>query len=80
MGETPPSQPAAPLGWFAHVRGLLIAVHLFAITALALPSAGEGMARWTWQDPTVQDEFAAWTARLNRCGIAITEPEFEDEE
>jgi hypothetical protein len=77
MGESPQGGPAH-LGWFAHVRALLVGLHLLAITLLALPSVGEGMARWAWQDPTVQDEFAQWTARLNRWGVAITQQEFED--
>ncbi len=68
----------APRGWFAHLRGLLVALHLVAITLLALPAVGEGLNRWAWQDPTVQDEFADWTARLNRWGVAVTRQEFED--
>jgi hypothetical protein len=75
VDESPQSEP---LGWFAHLRGLLIALHLLAITLLALPSVGEGMARWAWQDPTVQDEFAQWTRWFNRCGIDITQPQLED--
>src|SRR5439155_18399047 len=36
------------------------------------------MVRSAWKDPTVQDEFAAWTGRLNRWGVEITPTEFED--
>lgn len=64
--------------WFGHVRGLLVALHLVAVTALALPAPGEGMAREAWRDPTVQEEFAAWSGRLNACGVAVTPQEFED--
>jgi hypothetical protein len=79
MGDTPQGAPARPLGWFAHLRALLVALHLVAITVLAAPSVGEGLSRWAWQDPTVQDEFADWTDRLNRWGVAITRQEFEDD-
>jgi hypothetical protein len=65
--------------WFAHVRALLVALHLLAVTLMALPSVGEGMFRSAWQAPTVQEEFADWTARLNRCGIPITQRQFEDD-
>src|SRR5581483_8997566 len=76
MGDTPQGAPARPLGWFAHLRALLVALHLVAITVLAAPSVGEGLSRWAWQDPTVQDEFADWTGRLNRWGVAITRQQF----
>lgn len=52
----------------AQLRAGLIALHLFAITAMALPSAGSGIDRRLWKQQTVQDEFAAWTARLNGLG------------
>jgi hypothetical protein len=68
----------APLGWFAYLRGILIALHLVAITLLALPSVGEGMNRAAWQDPTVQGEFTWWAARANDCGIALTPAELEN--
>jgi hypothetical protein len=62
----------------AHVRGVLVALHLVAITLMAVPAPGEGMMRSAWKDPTVQGEFAAWSARLNQLGIAVTPEEFED--
>jgi hypothetical protein len=77
MGDTPQGAPARP-GWFAHLRGLLVALHLIAITLMALPAVGEGMYRSAWKDPTVQEEFADWTARFNRWGIHISEDQFED--
>jgi hypothetical protein len=77
MGDTAQGRPA-PAGWFAHLRGLLVALHLMAVTLLALPAVGEGMSRWAWKDPTVQEEFAYWTGRLNQCGVAVTQQQFED--
>jgi hypothetical protein len=79
MAETSQREPVRPASWFAQVRAVLVALHLLAITLLALPSAGEGTARWAWKDPTVQHEFAAWTARLNGLGVRVTQEEFEDD-
>lgn len=62
-----------------HVRAGLIALHLFAITAMALPSAGgAGLRRASWSEPTVQDEFATWTARLNALGWQGTSEQLQD--
>ena len=71
--------PPPSLGWFAHLRAILIVLHLVAITWLALPAPGEGLSRWAWRDPTVQEELADWTARLNRWGYPITQAQFEDD-
>jgi hypothetical protein len=62
----------------AQLRGLLVALHIVAITLMALPAPGEGLDRQAWQDPTVRAEFAGWAARLNWLGIAVTQEEFED--
>lgn len=67
------------LSWFAHVRGVLVGIHLLAVTLLALPAPQGGMNRANWADPAVQDELAAWTARLNDWGIAVTQPELEEQ-
>jgi hypothetical protein len=64
--------------WFAHLRGLLVALHLAAITLMALPAPEGGMNRNAWKDPTVQGELAAWTERFNEWGITVTQPELED--
>jgi hypothetical protein len=64
--------------FLAHMRGVLIALHLLAITLMAMPAPGSGMNRENWQDPTVQGEFHIWTERLNRSGIHVTQPELED--
>ena len=61
-----------------HARGVLVAVHLFAVTFMALPSASGGMNRRAWSDPTVQGEFTAWSARLRSYGVDVTAPELED--
>ncbi|HZT79797.1 MAG TPA: hypothetical protein VFA26_06235 [Gemmataceae bacterium] len=64
--------------WFPHLRGLLVALHLLAVTLLALPAPEGGMDRATWKDPTVQDELAAWAGRLDGWGVHVTPPELED--
>jgi hypothetical protein len=69
---------APPRRLLAHGRGLLVALHVVAITLMAMPAPGEGMFREAWKDPTVQGEFAAWSGRLNQFGIAVTPEEFED--
>jgi len=61
-----------------HVRGVLVALHLFVVTFMALPSASGGMNRRAWADPTVQTEFAAWSARLRSYGVDVTPPELEE--
>lgn len=61
-----------------HVRAALVALHLFAIVAMALPAPGGGMNRKNWQDPTVQDEFAAWTRRFNAIGLDLTSEQLQD--
>jgi hypothetical protein len=66
-------------GWWPHLRAALIALHLFAISLMAFPAPGGGMNRKNWEDPTVQDEFAAWTARFNALGVQITSDELQDD-
>lgn len=61
-----------------HALAAFVALHLFAVTFCALPSVGSGMNRSAWAQPTVQGEFAAWTARLNGLGLRITQAELED--
>jgi len=73
---------AAPRGsgppWGAWGRAAFIALHLFLVTYMAMPSAGSGLTRSAWADPTVQNEFASWTTRLNGLGVAITQEELEE--
>ena len=63
---------------WAHIRAGLVLLHLLAIAIMAFPAPGEGMVREAWKDPTAQEEFAAWTGRLNDWGIAVTQTEFEE--
>src|SRR5438874_800880 len=74
--EQPPPR-AGQAGWLPHARGALVALHLLAITLMALPAPGEGMIREAWKDPSVQSEFAAWSDRCNRLGLHVTPEEFE---
>lgn len=60
------------------IRAALIALHVIAITLLALPAPDGGMDRETWKNPTVQEEFKNWTQTLNACGLDITQQELED--
>jgi hypothetical protein len=66
-----------PVFW-AHLRAALIAVHLVAITLMALPNPGSGLQRSAWKDKTVQQEFRVWRGRLAALGWEMTAPEFED--
>jgi hypothetical protein len=70
--------PERPRPWLAHLRGVLVALHVLAVTLMALPTPGEGMIRSAWKDPTAQAEFAVWTQRCNALGWAITQDQFED--
>lgn len=55
-----------------HLRAALIALHLLAITLLALPAPGGGMSKAAWSDPTVQAEIRAWSQRLSALGYETT--------
>lgn len=57
---------------------LFVGLHLTAITLVALPSAGSGLVRSAWKEPTVQGEFAVWTARLQGLGLDIDQPQLEE--
>lgn len=61
-----------------HLRAAFVAFHLTAITLMALPAPGGGMNKAAWKDPTVQDEFAAWAARLDGVGLHLTSQELQD--
>ncbi len=62
----------------SHLKALLIALHLLAITLQAMPAPVGAMRKAEWKNPTVQDELSLWTARLNGWGIPWTQQEFED--
>jgi len=55
-----------------------VAVHIIAITLMALPAPGGGMNRANWKNQTVQMELKEWTERLNRWGVALTTTQLED--
>ena len=63
----------------AHLRVVLVLFHLGAIFLMAFPAPGGAMKRAAWKDPTVQQEFQAWTGRLNGWGIEVSQEELEDE-
>jgi hypothetical protein len=65
--------------YWPHIRAALVFLHLLAVTLMALPAPGGGMNRKNWADPTVQDEFAAWTTRLNAVGVPITSEQLQDQ-
>ena len=60
-----------------HVRGVLVALHLLAISLIAFPAPGGAMNQSSWKDPTVQAELGAWRARLASVGWELTPEEFE---
>lgn len=60
------------------LRALLVGLHVLIVILLATPSPGAGMRRSAWKDPTVQEEFQAWTDRLNRIGLKIRKKTLED--
>lgn len=67
-------------GAWPQARAFLVALHLVAITLMALPAPGGGMQRSAWADPTVQAEFDAWHARLVAAGAPVgTRAAFEDD-
>ena len=61
-----------------HIRALIIAVHVFAVAAMAFPSPSGGMNRRAWSNPTVQAEFSAWADRLTAMGRPTTTAELEE--
>lgn len=70
-----------PTRWqriWPHLRALLVAMHVLAITLLALPAPGGGMSRGAWKDPTVQGEFRAWSERMEAVGLDTSPRELED--
>ncbi len=62
-----------------HIRALLVLLHCVAVFVMAFPAPGGAMSKSAWKDPTVQGEFAAWTARLNSLGWSGTQQDLEDQ-
>lgn len=54
-----------------HLRGVLVAVHLLAITAGSLPVLVDEriLTPETWKDPVAVQEFRRWSDALGRIGI-----------
>ena len=61
-----------------HLRAVLIAMHIFAVTALAVPAPQGGMDKRAWSNPTVQAEFSAWADRLTAIGRPTTTEALEE--
>lgn len=74
MSEGPGSRPS----WWAHLRGVLVALHIGAVCLMALPAPEGGMNRSAWSDPTVQAELLAWHGRLSVLGLDLEAEELED--
>jgi len=62
-----------------HLRAVLVVLHVSVLTFQALPSVGGGLSRQAWRTPTVQGEFRAWSARLQRLGFDVSLSELEDQ-
>jgi len=60
------------------IRAGLIALHILAVTLMAMPSPEGGMRRSAWKDPTIQGELKAWTQRVNAVGVDWTQAEVEE--
>ncbi len=60
-----------------HFRGILILIHLIAISIAALP-APIRTERALWAEPTMQFELAQLSERLGRWGIEVPASELED--
>jgi len=67
------------LSWGAHLRGLLVGLHVLAVVLVALPAPEGGMNRASWADPTVQAEFQAWADRLGALGLDLGPEEIEQQ-
>lgn len=63
---------------WAHLRGVLVILHLVAITLLAMPNPGAGVDRRAWADPTVKAELATWRDRVAALGWDLPQEDFED--
>ncbi len=50
--------------WRAHLRAMLVAVHVVVVVLSAVPSPEGGMDRRAWDEPAVKVELAAWASRV----------------
>ncbi|MCH7720323.1 MAG: hypothetical protein IH988_04960, partial [Planctomycetes bacterium] len=60
-----------------HAVALYVLFHVAGTIISSAPSADGVMKRAYWKDPTVQDEFAAWSQRLQGWGVDIDAAELE---
>jgi hypothetical protein len=68
-----------PRGVWPHLRAIFVLFHITAVLVLAVPNmGGQALSRRAWQNPTVQDEFKAWAARLRGLGVDIDARALED--
>lgn len=51
------------------VRAVLVTYHVLALLVLSFPTPPSGMQRAAWQNPTVQNEFQLWSARISSLGV-----------
>jgi hypothetical protein len=72
----------SPIGqgrpWLRRLIPVLLALHVLAITLMAIPAPAGAMDRADWKTPLVQDEFSAWAERLSSWGLAVTPAELEE--
>jgi hypothetical protein len=66
------------VGWRDSLRAAFIALHVVAITLIALPAPVGATNRATWKEPTVQAELAVWRGRLAWLGFPSEPAAFED--
>lgn len=62
--------------WRRHLVAAFVLYHCVAITLSALPTAGEGLNRKGWSDPTVQDEFDRWAGWLGMPSKTLQDEAF----
>jgi hypothetical protein len=60
------------------IRALLVGYHVLAVLVLAFPAPPGNMQRKAWENPTVQDELAQWSARLRGLGADVSASELDD--
>ncbi len=60
-----------------HVVAMYVLFHVAGTVISSAPSTDGVMKRSYWKNPTVQDEFAAWSQRLQDWGIDIDAAELE---
>lgn len=63
------SEPA----WLRHGRLLLVGLHLFAITAMGLPTPTGARSARTWKDPALKAQIAGWLGPAKALGLADDE-------